>query len=108
MPTTKIKILLIEDNAGDFRLLKELLNYAHPGKYKISSVATLNEGLEILVEGKFDIVLTDLNLPDSEGTNKVKLILEHDEAIPIVVLIGQDSEELALQVCTYGCPGLSN
>jgi len=102
MSSYKIKILLIEDNAEDFRLLKELLNDARPGKYEITSVVTLNEGLVILAEDTFDIVLTDLNLSDSEGSNTVKRILELNEAIPIVVLSGQDSEELALQVVQMG------
>ena len=57
MTTIKKKILLIEDNAGDSRLLKELLNDARPGKYEITSAATLYEGLELLAKDKFDIVL---------------------------------------------------
>ena len=102
MQTTKMKLLLIVDNEGDRRLLEVLLKDARPEKYEIISAGTLNKGLEILAKDKFDIVLTDLNLPDAEGLNTVEHIQDIDHAIPVVVLSGQESEELALQVVQMG------
>lgn len=69
------KILLIEDNEGDSRLLQELLYDAHPGRYEISSAVTLQEGLTYLNSGEFDVVLTDLDLPDSDKKNTVLFLL---------------------------------
>jgi diguanylate cyclase (GGDEF)-like protein len=102
MQNTLIKILLIEDNVVDIRLLKELLNDARPNKYVITSAFTANEGMELLHKDSFDIVLMDLNLPDTEGLSTVTHIQEIDKAIPIVVLSGQESEELALQIVQMG------
>lgn len=102
MNNEKIRVLLIEDNEGDARLLNELLNIARPGKYKITNVVTLQEALAYIDKSHFDVVITDLNLPDADGLNTVSTIQDHNNTTPIVVLSGQDSEELALQVVHLG------
>jgi len=94
------KILLIEDNPGDSRLIKELLNIAFPEKYHIKTELSLNDGLKTLVEEKFDVVLTDLNLPDSDGAQTYMRLQKQNFSIPIVVLSGL--KELALQVVKMG------
>lgn len=96
------KILLIEDNLSDRFLLEELLSSACPDKYQIKAVATLSEGLEQLDIGDFNIVLADLSLPDSDGSMTVTRILEHSQSIPIVVLSGQDNDDLALEIVQMG------
>ncbi len=98
----KTKVLLIEDNDGDTRLLKDLLDTSSPGRYKLISTETLKAGITLLTNDDFDAVLTDLNLPDADGINIVTQIQNHNESIPIIVLNGQDSEELALQVVQSG------
>lgn len=102
MKSAKVKILHIEDNEGDIRLLKELLNNARGGKYEITTGVTLKGGLAQLADNEFDVVLTDLNLPDADGVNTVTRIQEQDSSVPIIVISGQDSEELALQVVQSG------
>lgn len=96
------KVLLVEDNIGDSRLLEELLNTACPDRYQIKAVVTLREGLEQLEIGDFNIVLTDLSLPDSDGSNTIVRIQNHNQSIPIVVLSGHDSDELALEIVQMG------
>lgn len=98
----KIRVLLLEDNEGDSRLQKELLNIAYPGKYEIIVVVTLKDGLVSLKNEKFDVVLADLNLPDSDGVNTVTNIQNQNESIPIVILSGENSEELALRTVKMG------
>jgi len=102
MKADKVNILHIEDNEGDIRLLKELLNNAREGKYVITSTVTLRGGLAQLADNKFDVVLTDLNLSDTDGVNTVTRIQEQVPSVPIIVISGQDSEELALQVVQSG------
>ena len=92
----------MEDNEGDSRLQKELLNTACPGKYEITVVVTLKDGLVSLENEKFDVVLADLNLPDSDGVNTVTNIQRQNESVPIVILSGENSEELALQTVKMG------
>lgn len=102
MKSAKVNILHIEDNEGDIRLLKELLNNARGGIFEITTTVTLKGGLAQLADNKFDVVLTDLNLPDTDGVNTITRIQEQDPSVPIIVLSGQDSEELALQVVQTG------
>ena len=62
-----IKVLLVEDNPGDARLLKETLADAESEQFQLTHVFTLSSGLERLAEAGFDVVLLDLSLPDSQG-----------------------------------------
>lgn len=102
MQLLKTKILLIEDNEEDIRLLHELLSIARPDGHEIVSATTLDAGLLLLREDEFDVVMTGLNLPDADGLNTVALIQDLNQTIPVVVLSGQDSAELAQQVVEMG------
>ena len=97
-----IRILLIEDDFGDSYLLKETLNIAYPGKYEIESVGTLSSGLNRLDTDTFNLVMTDLKLPDSNGIEAITKIQERTRSIPIIVLSGSDDNELALQIVKLG------
>lgn len=97
-----VRTLLIEDNLGDVRLLEELLGIVSPGKYDIQSASTLQEGLALLQASEFDIILTDLNLPDASGAKVISRIQDCCMTIPIVVMSGQDSNELALHTVQMG------
>jgi diguanylate cyclase (GGDEF)-like protein len=102
MENRNIKVLLIEDNEADTRLLKELLYDAVPEKHIITSVTNSVDGLELLEEKYFDIVITDLNLPDTKNLDIISCIQSVNRQIPIVVLSGQSDEELALEVVQMG------
>jgi diguanylate cyclase (GGDEF)-like protein len=102
MKLSKVKILLIEENVVDVRLLKESLNITRAGKYEFTTAVTLKAGLAYLEDEKFDVVITELNLPDSKGISTITHIQEQEESVPVVVLSDQDSEELALQVVVQG------
>ena len=62
-----IQILLIEDNPADARLLREMLREVTTSTFAVTQAERLADGLNHLKQGRFDIVLTDLSLPDSEG-----------------------------------------
>ena len=68
MPDTPMKILLIEDNPGDARLIREMLADAGGQDFAIEWVSRLADGLERLDRGGIDLVLLDLGLPDSQGS----------------------------------------
>ena len=55
----KIRILLIEDNPGDVRLIKEILSPAKGG-FEITAAEKLGDGLKLLSEKSFDLLLLDL------------------------------------------------
>ena len=81
-----IKILLIEDNSGDAYLIEEHLEEFADFSYEIKSVGTLKEGLSILKEQLFDVILLDIVLPDSDGINTFFRIHNQNSLIPIIVL----------------------
>jgi CheY-like chemotaxis protein len=69
MPQKRIGLLLVEDNPGDVRLIKEMLaGPAYFGvTYQLSQVESLNAAIQACSNHRFDVILLDLNLPDSSG-----------------------------------------
>ena len=67
MGNAPTRILLVEDNPADQRLIREMLKRAETGRFELSHVTRLEEALECIGEASFDIVLLDLGLPDSSG-----------------------------------------
>jgi CheY-like chemotaxis protein len=62
-----IKVLLIEDNATDARLLRLFLGESKTSQFDITHVVRLSEGMERLAKEHFDLIMSDLLLPDSQG-----------------------------------------
>jgi CheY-like chemotaxis protein len=89
-----IKILLIEDNLGDAYLIEEYLEEFANFSYEFKNVGTLNEGLSILKERSFDVILSDLVLPDSDGVNTFFRIHNQNPLIPLIILTELDDEAI--------------
>jgi DNA-binding Lrp family transcriptional regulator len=98
----KISILLIEDNKADIRLIQELLKKASDFVYEVQSCIRLAEGLELLKNNSYDIMLLDLTLPDSDRISTLKKMLEYTSLIPIIILTGLDDKEIALDSLKKG------
>jgi len=99
---TKIKILLIEDNPGDVRLIQEILKEADPVKFILESESRLSKGLANLNSGNFHLLLLDLNLPDSKGLNTIKTALKETSNVPIVVFTSIDDEDTGIEALKEG------
>ncbi|GAG33703.1 unnamed protein product, partial [marine sediment metagenome] len=63
----QIKVLLIEDNPTDVRLIQKLVEEKSWASFDLTCVDKLQAGLKHLSNGGADIVLLDLDLPDSKG-----------------------------------------
>ncbi len=98
----KIKILVIEDNSADVRLIKIYLEEYFEDKFEFSSFAYLQKGLDALSSSPFDIIILDLTLPDSAGLETFKKVHEHSPAIPIIVLTGIDNELIGINAMKLG------
>jgi DNA-binding response OmpR family regulator len=96
-----IKILLIEDNPGDARLIREALSIASE-QVAVDWADRLATGLEKTESGAFDAVLLDLSLPDSRGLETFERVHRHAPALPVVVLTGLDDQDLALRAVGQG------
>src|SRR5262245_29060464 len=101
-----LKILLIEDNSDDLRLIKKIL--AEPifpqakTAFDISQVERLDRALLILTQQPFDLILMDLSLPDSRGLETVERILQAVPQLPVVVRSGMEDQELAIEAVKLG------
>ncbi len=97
-----MRILLIEDNPGDVRLLREHVAEGGAGRFELTHADRLSAGLKRLVETSFDVVLLDLSLPDSQGSDTVFRIRAKSNRMPIVVLTGVEDEALGLRLIQLG------
>ncbi len=92
MEDTLIKILLVEDNPGDARLVKETLADAAEPQFDLTHVERLNEARKRLAQEQFDVVLLDLMLPDKPRMGSLIEIYDQARRVPIVVLTGMDDD----------------
>jgi signal transduction histidine kinase/DNA-binding response OmpR family regulator len=97
-----LKILLVEDNPGDARLIREMLAKAGTDFFTIEWSPTLAAGLERLSRSQIDLVLLDLGLPDSLGLDTFIKAYAHAPQVPFVVLSGLSDESLALTAVRQG------
>lgn len=99
---TKRRVLLIEDNPGDARLMREYLSEPAGALFDLEHVVTLSQGLERLGQGGIDLVLLDLSLPDSPMPDTFKRAHTAAPEVPIIVMSGLDDEQFAMQTVQEG------
>ncbi len=97
-----LKILLVEDNPGDARLIREMLAEAGNDLFTLEWSSTLAAGLDRLSRSEIDLVLLDLGLPDSLGLDTFVKAYAHAPQVPFVVLSGLSDETLALTAVRQG------
>ncbi|MBA4374480.1 MAG: hypothetical protein C0402_16645 [Thermodesulfovibrio sp.] len=97
----KIKILIIEDNPGDARLIEEMLKESGL-VFELVWATSLSSGFdEVRLDG-FDVILLDLGLPDSQGLGTLTKVLHMRSEAPVIVLTGLDDEEAGTQAVKEG------
>lgn len=102
MIAPKIHILLIEDNETDAILVQSDLQYAMGDQVTVTHVERLSSALELIHKESFDLILSDLTLPDSDGIATINQLREHAASIPIAVLSFRDDEKLAIKAIKAG------
>lgn len=102
MSNQELKVLLIEDNPGDAFLIKFYLGESAEPVFHVSHAETVKSGLEYLAENSYDIILSDMNLPDSFGMDTIKTILDNYPGNLVMVLTGLSDEEVGLETVRYG------
>jgi signal transduction histidine kinase len=102
MDREAIRILLIEDNPGDARLLQELIAEENHIQFQLIQVGRLSAGLELLGKEAVDVVLLDLYLPDSQGIDTLARLRVRATAVPVVVLTGLEDERLGVTLVQAG------
>jgi len=101
MDKKMIHILLIEDNPGDAFIINEMLKEVYDNNFKLVHFTRIKEGLEYINED-IDIMLLDLNLPDSQGIDTFNSMNKHAPELPIIILTGLLDEDLAINIVSEG------
>jgi signal transduction histidine kinase/DNA-binding response OmpR family regulator len=96
------KILIVEDNPGDVYLIKEILKRYKPDSFDVISAERLDEGFAILEKEEVDLILLDMNLPDSRGMETVFAVREKAPDVAVVVLTGDEDEQLGMDAVKHG------
>jgi diguanylate cyclase (GGDEF)-like protein len=96
------QVLLIEDNPGDVRLIREMLSESEEALFELDCVGRLSQGLEYLSTRSTGVVLLDLSLPDSCGFDTFLKVYAHSPKVPIIVLTGHDDRTVALSAVKTG------
>ena len=97
-----VRILLVEDNPGDARLLRETLRDARSLDFRLVHAETLKQGVEAVTGEGCDVVLLDLSLPDAHGLETVERMLAAAPTLPIIVLTGLADETIAVHAVHAG------
>lgn len=96
-----IRVLLVEDNPGDARLIHELLKES-VDQFDLTVATSVKDAIRSLEEVHFHLALLDLSLPDSRGIDTFHRIFAHTPQVPLIILSGLDDEALALQTVKEG------
>ncbi|WP_232702310.1 bacterio-opsin activator domain-containing protein [Halobacterium wangiae] len=114
MSTDELDVLLIEDNPGDARLIEEMLGDAGEllqrvdAGQSVASGATvhherrLSSGLDRLADLDVDVVLLDLDLPDSTGLDTLAAVIDETTFVPVVVLTGLNTGQVGIEAIQHG------
>ena len=95
-------VLLIEDNRGDARLIREMIEEDLEAPFELHFAERLSHGLEFLANHQAALVLLDLSLPDSLGLETFAKVFAHSPSVPIIVLTGTDDATVALKAVKGG------
>ncbi len=93
------KILVVDDDPGFRKLLRTILVGED---YEVETAATATEGRRIGSRTKFDLVLTDLKLPDGTGMDVLKFFFERTPDLPVILLTGFGTVSTAVEAMKLG------
>ncbi len=102
MTDKPISILLIEDNPGDRRLIREMLAEAGNVTFDVQYADRLQAATEYLDQNGVEVILLDLGLPDSQGLETLRKVYAQVSDMPIVVLTGLNDEMVGVQAINEG------
>jgi signal transduction histidine kinase len=102
MNETTTRILLVEDDPAQARLLREILTEAGETPFQVTRVAQLAEAGQVLAGDPFDILLLDLSLPDSVGLDTLRRARALAPHTPLCVLTNLDNETLGIEAVRQG------
>ena len=100
--TQPLKILVVEDNPIDRRIIETMLQEPSNPVALLKSTDTLAGAFRLLDQHSFDVIILDLNLPDSEGKDTLRSLSGKYPQVTIVINTGAYEDELGLHTLSYG------
>ncbi|MEZ6129350.1 MAG: response regulator [Planctomycetaceae bacterium] len=101
-----VSILVVDDSATDRIRISGLL--AKKPDYSVAVASDGSEALQQISAGSFDLVLTDMQMPGMDGLQLVREIKAHHSQIPVILMTGVGSEEIAVQAMKDGAASYVN
>ena len=102
MVQTSISVLIVEDSPVDLTMTRELLLTMPDVSVRLDEASTMARALALLDANRYDVVLLDLNLPDSRGHETLASMTRHADRAPFIVTTGLGDVTLALKAVQMG------
>ena len=96
-----ISVLLIEDNAMDAEMFRMMLS-EDDVRFDLTNAGYLRDGMRLLEAGIYDVIVLDLNLPDSAGSVTFDAVHNNRPSTPIIILTGLADKQLGLESVKKG------
>ena len=96
-----VRILIVEDNPGDFALARRMLESMKSARFLPVHAESLAAALRE-IQVPTDLILLDLNLPDSQDLDTFRALREQAPKLPIVILTGIEDRQKAVQALSEG------
>jgi len=94
------RILIIDDELDMLMLLKMILEDNTP--FSVETTNSPGEGLKIIRDGSFDLVITDLKMPGIDGMELFNEIRENQPGLPVIIITAYGSQEAADEAIQEG------
>ncbi|MFO1418160.1 MAG: response regulator [Methylotetracoccus sp.] len=101
-PDHGMRVLLVEDDPGDRDLVEDRLAQSRTEHFEVRCAATLSDAIECLDRQRFDVILLDLGLPDSQGIETYRTVQARVPYVPVVILTGSEDEAMAREALNAG------
>lgn len=88
-----IGVLLVGDSTGDAGFIRDMLEDAGNGRFELEHAKSLADALGRIDEKKFQAILFDRSMADSEGPEALARIRQYKPTVPVIVLTGGDGED---------------
>ena len=102
MTVQTLRILVVEDNPGDVRLLEEMLVPTSDVQFELASYGDLPSGLQAISDFQPAVILLDLGLGETQGLETFTAAQERADGVPIVILSGLGDEAVATEAVAQG------
>lgn len=94
-----VKILIIDDEKAIRRSIKEILEFE---KYTVDEAEDGQQGLDMALKGKYDIILSDIKMPKLDGIELLTRLRQSDSESPLIMMSGHGTIETAVEAVKKG------